>query len=128
MNRLVCVVAALVALAPAGASAEGVNLSGPFVCVKDCSSVPPPGALAPLAHVTQNGSDLNLVDESGDASRAWIDWSGHIWADHWNQGAIYSPDGLTIQFDRGMVWQRFVPPPPYRVRHVHAAAVTLPPK
>ncbi len=38
----------------------------------------------------------------------WIDWPGHIWAQNWNEGAIYSADGLTIQFDRGKVWQRVV--------------------
>src|SRR5205823_4850567 len=32
--------------------------------------------------------------------------TGHIWAESWNQGAIYSSDGMTIQFDRGTVWQR----------------------
>jgi len=53
--------------------------------------------------------DLNLVNEIGQASRAWVDWPGHIWARSWNQGAVYSPDGMTIQFDRGSVWQRIVP-------------------
>ncbi len=38
----------------------------------------------------------------------WIDWPGHIWAQNWNEDAIYSADGLTIQFDRGKVWQRVV--------------------
>ena len=64
------------------------------------------------AYVTQNGWDLNLVNEIGQPSRAWIDYPGHIWAQYWNEGAIYSPDGFTIQFDNGTVWQRFVPPPP----------------
>ena len=35
-------------------------------------------------------------------------------------GAIYSPDGMTIQFDRGTVWQRAIdlpPPPPPRRRY-----------
>jgi hypothetical protein len=36
------------------------------------------------------------------------------------EGAVYSPDGMTIQFDRGSVWVRNVepppPPPPARVR------------
>ena len=36
-------------------------------------------------------------------SRAWVDWPGHIWAQSWNEGAIFSPDGMTIQFDRGTV-------------------------
>src|SRR5262249_11524597 len=47
---------------------------------------------------------------------AWIDWPGHIWADRWNQGAVYSPDGATIQFDRGTVWQRDLGPAAIPVR------------
>jgi hypothetical protein len=26
----------------------------------------------------------------------------------WNEGAFYSPDGMTIQFDNGTVWQRVI--------------------
>ena len=35
-----------------------------------------------------------------------------------NEGAIYSPDGFTLQFDHGTVWQRapLVPPPPPPLR------------
>jgi hypothetical protein len=47
-----------------------------------------------------------MVDEGGVASRAHIDWWGKIWASNWNEGAVFSPDGMTIQFDRGRVWQR----------------------
>jgi hypothetical protein len=65
-----------------------------------------------LAFVTQNGWQMNLVDEFGNSSRAWIDWPGHIWAENWGEGAVYSPDGNTIQFDRGRVWQRAVELPP----------------
>ncbi|HML07056.1 MAG TPA: hypothetical protein VK430_02865 [Xanthobacteraceae bacterium] len=83
-----------------------LNLSGEFRCVQGCAVGPPA-----LAYVTQNGWELNLVNEAGDPSRAWIDWPGHIWAERWNEGAIYSPDGLTIQFDRGTVWQRVVEVP-----------------
>lgn len=102
-----------------GANAQVLDLSGDFRCVQGCVMGPPA-----LAHVTQNGWQLNLVNEAGDPSRAWIDWPGHIWAERWNEGAIYSQDGLTIQFDRGTVWQRVVeapalpppPPPPPKVR------------
>jgi hypothetical protein len=91
--------------------AQGVDLSGAYQCVQACSS-PQPG----LAYVTQNGWDLNIVNEVGQASRAWVDWPGHIWVQNWNEGAVYSPDGMTIQFDRGTVWERYVPPPPVRRR------------
>ena len=49
---------------------------------------------------------MRLVNEAGMPSRAWIDRPGHIWVDFWHEGAVYSVDGLTIQFDRGTVWQR----------------------
>jgi hypothetical protein len=42
---------------------------------------------------------------------------GHIWAQYWNEGAVYSPDGMTIQFDRGSVWQRIIPEPIVRRRN-----------
>ena len=58
------------------------------------------------AYVTQNGWEINLVNEAGQPSRAWIDWPGHIWAQYWNEGAVYSPDGMTVQFDHGTVWRR----------------------
>jgi hypothetical protein len=35
-----------------------------------------------------------------------VDWPGHIWAQGWNEGAVYSADGMTIQFDNGTVWRR----------------------
>jgi hypothetical protein len=87
-------------VAPA-APGQALNLSGQFTCVAGC-----PAGLAGPGFVTQNGWDLNLVNEFGVASRAWIDYPGHIWVQGWNEGAVYSPDGMTIQFDRGTVWAR----------------------
>jgi hypothetical protein len=89
------------------ASAQGVNLTGPYRCVALCRD----GLVGQPAFVTQNGWNLNLLNEAGEPSRAWIDWSGHIWAEGWNQGAIFSPDGMVIQFDRGTIWQRDLPTP-----------------
>ena len=63
-------------------------------------------------HPGRESYDLNLVNEVGEPSRGWIDRPSHIWADDWHEGAIIAPDGMTIQFDNGAVWQRFVPPPP----------------
>jgi len=54
----------------------------------------------------------SILHEVGQPSRAWIDYPGHIWAQYWNEGAVYSPDGMTIQFDRGTVWQRDLGVPP----------------
>jgi hypothetical protein len=86
---------------PVVASAVGPGLSGQFQCIAGCAGGGP-------AFVTQNGWDLNLVNEIGQPSRAWIDWPGHIWVQSWNQGAVYSADGMTIQFDNGTVWAKNV--------------------
>jgi hypothetical protein len=107
--------AAITGASAAGASAQPVlNLTGEFQCVKQCVAGPPA-----LAYITQTEWQLNLVNEAGVGSRGWIDYPGHIWAEAWNEGAIYSPDGMTIQFDRGTVWERVVaaPPSPPRPRH-----------
>jgi hypothetical protein len=80
-----------------------LDLSGAFRCVQGCVGSP-----AALAYVTQNGWQLNVVNEAGLPTRAWIDWPGHVWLQDWNEGALYSPDGMTIQFDRGTVWRRFL--------------------
>lgn len=97
----------LIALASANASAQVLNLSGRYRCVQGCV-----GGLSGPAYVTQNGWELNLVNEAGQPSRAWVDWPGHLWAQYWDEGAVYSPDGMTIQFDHGAVWVRDVEPPP----------------
>lgn len=97
------VLIALFALGALVSSASAqVPLSGQYQCLQNCRG-------PSLAFVTENGSDLNLVNEAGQPSRAWVDYPGHIWAQHWDEGAVYSPDGLTIQFDDGTVWRRFVP-------------------
>jgi hypothetical protein len=86
---------------PIVASGVGLGLSGQFQCIAGCAGGGP-------AFVTQNGWDLNLVNEIGQPSRAWIDYPGHIWVQSWNEGAVYSPDQMTIQFDNGTVWARNV--------------------
>ena len=93
------------------ASAQGVNLTGPYRCVGGCAG---PG----VAFVTQNGWELNLVNEVGQPSRGWVDYPGRLWIARANLGAIYSPDGVTIQFDNGTIWQRVreAPPAPLRRR------------
>lgn len=103
--KLLLATSALLALMIGSAAAQVGFLTGEYQCVQNCQG---PG----LAFVTQNGWDLNIVNEAGAPSRAWIDWQGHIWTENWNMGAVYSPDGIRIQFDNGAVWQRYVPPPP----------------
>jgi hypothetical protein len=112
-----------VTIAATDASAQGVNLTGRFRCVQMCA----PGLQGQPAFATQNGSNLNLLNEAGEPSRAWIDWPGHIWADNWHEGALFSSDGMTLQFDRGTVWQRDLgepppAPPPAPVRGKRAKA------
>lgn len=111
MKVLSIAIALSVTVLASGASAQGVNLSGPWQCVALCLG--PPGG---IAYITQYRWELNVL--AGVPSKAWIDYPGHIWFPIGNQGAIYSPDGLTIQFDSGTVWQRaqellpLQPPPP----------------
>ena len=87
---------------PLVSSGVGPGLSGQFQCIAGCAGVGGP------AFVTQNGWDLNLVNEIGQPSRAWIDWPAPIWVQSWNEGAVYSADGMTIQFDNGTVWAKNV--------------------
>ena len=98
--------AALIALVAADASAQAIathdrfsapNLSGVYRCVRNCAG-------GGLGRITAYGWSLTLTNELGQATRAWIDWPGHIWVPALNEGAVYSPDGFTIQFERGRVW------------------------
>ena len=107
--------AAATAFTTSPASAQIANLSGAWRCVENCRAAP--GA---PAFITQNGTNLNLVDDAGQPSRAWPDAfapNSRIWADNWNTSAVYSPDGMTLQFDNGTIWQRDMGPPvPVRAR------------
>jgi len=107
MKHLSVVVGMMAALAANGASAQSVNLTGIYTCVDKCQGGLP-------AYVTQNGAALNLLTEAGVPARAWPDWfspTSRIWIDAFNEGAVYSPDGMVIQFDNGTIWQRGLPPP-----------------
>ena len=114
MRVLLCVLSVLGALVATNASAQGVDLNGRWRCVELCRD----GLVGQPAFITQNGWQLNVVSDAGVPSRAWVDYPGRIWIEGANQGAIYSPDGFTLQFDRGTLWQRApeIPPPPSRRR------------
>jgi len=112
--RLMTLVGAATVLAASltGASAQSaqfLNLTGQFQCVRLCLAGPPA-----LAYLTQADWQLNLVNEAGVPSRGWIDYPGHIWVVAWNEGAFYSPDGMTIEFNNGTVWQRVIEVAPLR--------------
>jgi hypothetical protein len=66
---IIAVGALAASLVVTDASAQFLNLSGQYQCIQGCM---PPNA-AP-AFVTQNGWDLNLVNEIGQPSRAWVDY------------------------------------------------------
>jgi hypothetical protein len=73
------------------------------------------GMIGAPAFVTQNEQAVNLTTEAGESYQAWPDWNApysRIWIDARGEGAVYSPDGMRIQFDDGRVWQRDIGPPP----------------
>jgi hypothetical protein len=112
MRMTLSTITALAALLATDASAQvqGVDLNGQYLCVAVCLGGP-----GSLAFVTQYGWELNVVNDAGEPSRGWVNYPGRIWVDRAQQGAIYSPDGLTIQFDGGTIWVRapeILPPPP----------------
>ena len=118
MKAVVSIIAVSASLAATPALAQDVNLTGRYQCIQNCATDEP----GRFAFVTQYGRELNVVNEVGMASRAWIDYPGRIWVDRAQVGAVYSPDAMTIQFDNGTIWQRAVelplppPPPPPRRR------------
>lgn len=109
MKKVLAATAVLAAFIATDASAQDVlNLSGRFICVQNCAT----GAPGQPAFITQNGWSMDIVGEGGFASIGWIDWPGHIWIRNLQEGAVYSPDGMVIQFDHGTVWQRDLRPGP----------------
>jgi hypothetical protein len=115
------------ACAATAASAQPlINLTGTYTCIQMCRG----GNIGFPAYITQNGDSMNLVTETGESLRAWPDWSApdsRIWIDARNERAVYSPDGIRIQFDDGRVWQRELAPPPAVVIR-RAPAVYVPPR
>jgi hypothetical protein len=110
MRRLSLVLGLVAACAATGALAQPINLTGTYRCIQMCRD----GNMGYPAYITQNGDTLNLVTETGQSYRAWPDWSApdsRIWIDARNESAVYSPDGIRIQFDDGRIWQRELPPP-----------------
>jgi hypothetical protein len=100
MRRSAIYLGVLLGLGTGAASAQGVNLTGRYICI-NC-----PHGGPDVGFITQSGWNLNLVNELGQPSRGYVDYPGRIWAPDWNEGAMVSPDGMTIQFDRGAVWRR----------------------
>jgi hypothetical protein len=103
MQRMVSAfaVATVLVVTDAPAQVQGVDLNGRYRCMELCL-----GAPGSFAFITQNGWELNIVNDAGQPSRGWVDYPGRIWVQQADQGAIYSPDGTRIQFDRGTIWLR----------------------
>lgn len=104
-------IALILSLAASGfASAQpAVSLTGTYKCMQGCAA----GFEGRKVYITQNGWDLNIVTETGLAARAAFDWfapTSRIWVEALHQGAVYSANGMTIQFDRGAVWDRMDDP------------------
>ena len=111
MRMISLAVGLLAAVAATPVSAQSVDLTGKYRCIEVCRM----GLMGGPAFITQNGPQLNLLNEAGQASRAWPDWyapATRIWVESYDYGAVYSADGMLIQFDNGTIWQRYVPPPP----------------
>jgi hypothetical protein len=108
ISLTICMIAGMTTTA---ASAQSINLTGAYRCVEVCRG----GNVGNPTFITQNGPQLNILNEVGEASRAWPDWfapATRIWVENYNYGAVYSPDGMLIQFDNGTIWQRDLGPPP----------------
>ena len=73
MRVILSTVSMAAALVATEVSAQSVNLTGRWQCVAFC--VAPPGR---YAFITQNGWEINVVNSSGVASRAWFNWPGRI--------------------------------------------------
>ena len=121
MRCLPLVIGAVAAAFASAASAQSINLTGTYRCIQDCRD----GHVGGPAFVTQNGWNLNLVTETGESYRAWPDLAapyGRIWIEARNESAVYSPDGMRIQFDDGRIWQRDLGPLPRGWRRARVVA------
>ena len=68
--RSMTLLAVALATVATSAMAQDSLLTGQYRCVKLCR---PGFELAPI-FITQNGDELNIVDEAGVAGRASLDW------------------------------------------------------
>src|SRR5215475_8998135 len=73
MRVVFSAIALSAALVATDASAQ-VNLTGRYRCIELCQA---PGG---YAYITQNGTEMNMVNDVGEASRAWLDYPGRIWS------------------------------------------------
>ena len=103
MKMLVCIIGTFTVISMTE-SAQAVNLTGRYRCIQNCAV----GSIGESGYVKQSEWSLNVWSQTGASSRAWVDWFSpyRMWLENWNEGAVYSPDGMIIRFDRGTIWQR----------------------
>ena len=75
MKMIMSAIAMSAALVATDASAQVVNLTGRYRCVEMCA----PSLAGQFGYITQNGWEMNIVNDAGEASRAWLDYPGRIW-------------------------------------------------
>ena len=84
MQRSITMLAVAVAMFATDAMAQDGLLTGRYRCIQLCR---PGFELAP-AYVTQNGGEINIVDEAGIAARGSLDWfSRKFWVVHFDMTA-----------------------------------------
>jgi hypothetical protein len=69
MRAISSAIVVLAVLFATEASAQSINLTGAYKCVEACRAGPPGSP----AFITQNGPNLNLLNEAGQPARAWPD-------------------------------------------------------
>lgn len=101
MRTAIISLACLLAFGAVDASAQSINLTGRYRCAVAC----PAGYTGAPAFITQNGWAVNVLTETGVAGRGGME-GGRFWVPAFNQGAVFSPNGRTIQWDSGKIWRR----------------------
>jgi len=74
MRRISSAIFVMAALFATEASAQSINLTGAYKCAEACRN----GLVGSPAFITQNGADLNLLNEAGQPARAWPDWTAPV--------------------------------------------------
>jgi hypothetical protein len=105
MKRVIAFAGVLVAFSAPALADPTINVDGAYRCVHLCA----PGYQGARTFIGQSGTQINLVNEYGEAATGFVEFPRRIWIDRWNAGAMISPDAMKIQFDSGKVWLRELP-------------------
>ena len=105
MKRVIAIAGVLAACSAPALADPPINVDGAYRCVHLCA----PGYEGARAFIGQSGTQINLVNEYGEAATGFVEYPRRIWVDKWSAGAMISPDAMKIQFDSGKVWLREMP-------------------